>query len=98
MGAVGVHGSSNNPYGASSVPGIQGISNNGPGVAGHGRFGGSFSGTSAPLVLHPATTLGPPKADDHLAGELFVDSRGDLYLCTRAGTPGTWMRVALTAP
>jgi hypothetical protein len=96
MGATGVFGHSQNAAGSVSVPGVEGSSNTGPGVSGHGRIGGSFSGTAAPLRLAPAATAGPPTADYHLAGELYVDSQGQLYLCTAPGTPGAWAQVALT--
>jgi hypothetical protein len=38
----------------------------------------------------------PGLGGPHEAGELYVDSQGQLFLCTAAGTPGTWMQVALT--
>jgi hypothetical protein len=57
--------------------------------------GGSFSGGKAPVRLVPAATAGPPAAASgaHQAGELYVDSAGQLFICTAAGTPGTWVKV-----
>ena len=46
-------------------------------------------GTRAPLQLVPAGTSGIPSGV-HDAGELWVDSVGDLYYCSVAGNPGTW--------
>jgi hypothetical protein len=65
-------------------------------TAGTAGLGGSFAGTLAPLRLVPASTAGAPKAGSHAAGELYVDSAGNLYCCTAGGSPGTWFN--LTTP
>jgi hypothetical protein len=66
-------------------------STNGRGVALEAQGG------RAPLLLTPATTAGPPTADAHQKGELFVDSAGLLWLCTTSGTAGTWVRSLTSA-
>jgi hypothetical protein len=65
-------------------------------TAGTGGLGGSFAGSLAPLQLVPAATTGAPKAGTHTAGELYVDSKGDLYFCRGDGTPGTWVNLRAT--
>jgi hypothetical protein len=35
-------------------------------------------------------TAGAPTTDTWNAGDLVIDSAGDLHLCTAGGTPGTW--------
>ena len=42
-----------------------------------------------------AAAPGAPQAASgtHDAGELYVDSAGQLFICTVAGTPGTWVKV-----
>lgn len=71
----------------------------GPGVSAssHDGLGGQFSGARAPIRLVPAGTQGPPQpaSGAHQAGELYVDSTGRLFICTGAGTPGTWALVGL---
>ncbi len=75
-------------YGASpDGTGVTGISNNG--------IGGEFSGGTAQLRLVPGVTAGPPTGDTHLTGELYLDSNGDLYLCTSGGVGAKWARLNL---
>jgi hypothetical protein len=78
--------------GAGSV-GVQATATTGP-----AGLGGSFAGSLAPLRLVPAGTPGAPKSGAHAAGELYVDSAGNLYCCTAGGTPGTWVNLTATAP
>jgi hypothetical protein len=53
-------------------------------------------GQAAPLQLVPA--LGPgaplPSSGSHTQGEVYVDSSGDVFVCTSNGTPGTWRKVS----
>jgi hypothetical protein len=49
---------------------------------------------SSPAACAPA--VGAPTAGAHAAGELILDSAGDLFACIVAGTPGTWHRVGAT--
>jgi hypothetical protein len=69
---------------------------NGIGVRGmskHG-YGATLQGGRAPLRLLPAETPGAPTSGGHKMGELFVDSKGDLFFCKTTGTPGTWVKIA----
>jgi hypothetical protein len=47
-------------------------------------------GGRAPILLKPSAKKGPPTSGEHERGELMVDRKGDLYLCKKPGTPGTW--------
>jgi len=62
------------------------------GVAGTaGRIGvaAGNGGAAMPLYIVPsAEPTGP-----NLKGALYVNSAGELYICTVAGTPGTWVKV-----
>ncbi len=83
----GVSGRSQSPLGA----GVNGFSDVG--------YGGHFRGARAPLRLQPATTIGPPKAGNHQAGEFFVDGNGDLFYCRGGDTPsGDWFHIVLGLP
>jgi hypothetical protein len=102
-GPVGVQGDSGeeNGYGVygacyDGAAGVAGFSRGtGLGVSGVSTsgVGAQFSGGSAPLCLVPAAVTGPPTSGTHAQGELYVDSNGALYLCTAAGTSGTWQQV-----
>ena len=56
-------------------------------------YGGQFQGGRAQLKLVPAGTVGRPTTGAHARGELYLDSRANLYVCTVSGAPGTWRRV-----
>jgi hypothetical protein len=66
------------------------------GMSKHG-YGATLQGGQAPLRLLPAETEGAPASGDHQVGELFVDSKGDLFFCQVTGVPGTWAKIAMTA-
>ena len=69
------------------------------GVYAEGKLGADLGGTHAPLRLRPAATTGRPQSAGgvvHEVGELYVDNLGQLFLCTGKGTPGTWVKVAVT--
>ena len=51
-------------------------------------------GAKAAILLVPQGRVGPPTANNHRMGELLVDRNGNLWLCTVAGTPGTWRQIA----
>ena len=68
--------------------GVQGTSASG--------VGGTFQGAAAAVRLVPTGSAGAPTTGTHQAGELVVDSAGALYLCTTAGSPGTWKSVVLS--
>ena len=45
------------------------------------------------LRLRPRTARGAPATGAWNNGTIILDSIGDLYICTVAGTPGTWKKV-----
>lgn len=51
-----------------------------------------MSGFSSGLVLPNVGTTGAPTTGGHGKNELWVDSTGVLWICTVAGTPGTWVQ------
>jgi hypothetical protein len=77
-------------YGVNGATGVTGNSTTGVGAV--------LSGGLAPLRLTPSGATGAPAAGAHTAGELYVDSNGDLFYCTAAGTPGTWIQLSAPAP
>jgi hypothetical protein len=62
-----------------------------------GGVGAMFAGRRAPLRLVPADASGAPAAGQHEIGELVVDSAGRVFVCTAAGTPGTWNELGAAA-
>jgi hypothetical protein len=107
-GSIGVHGQSttgtgvmgqNTGSGGNGVEGIgRGASN--AGVSGinkdQGGYGGRFLGGKAQLILIPGFNTGKPTGA-HSKGEIFMDSRGVLFVCVADGDPATWRRVDTTA-
>jgi hypothetical protein len=80
--------------------GVNASSRDGLGVSGHSTngLGAEFSGGKAPIRLAPAATPGAPTTGSHKRGELYVDSQGDLFLCTQdsvSGNAGKWRKVVL---
>jgi hypothetical protein len=51
-------------------------------------------GGRAPLLLAPQGPAPATRSDAHVVGELVEDSAGALWLCTGAGSPGTWRKLA----
>lgn len=41
----------------------------------------------------PNTITGPPTSGDHIENELWRDQNGAEFICTAAGTPGTWVQI-----
>ena len=80
-------------------PGVAGDSGGGPGIVGNSisGYGAQFGGGKAQMRLVPKSTAGKPKAGAHLKGEIYVDSNGAIFVCTKGGTPGTWRKVTTTA-
>ncbi len=82
--------------------GVWGFSNvnNGFGVIGESGsssgYGGMFKGGKAQLKLVPASTRGRPSGA-HTKGEIYMDSAGALFVCTKGGNPATWRKVSTTA-
>ena len=95
-GLTGVSTTGDGVYGFStSGTGVSGGSESGPGVSGRSTSGrgGVFFGGAAQIRLIPATTKGKPATGAHQAGDLFLDSAAALFICTKGGTPGTWVKV-----
>jgi len=63
----------------------------GEGAASTGAF---LRGTKSNLLLEAAGESGPTRADAHVAGEVIDDATGALWVCVKAGTPGTWRKLA----
>ncbi len=76
--------------------GVAGDSAQGTGVYGESTrgYGGQFQGGKAQLRLVPGSAAGKPTSGSHAKGELYMDSRATLFVCTVGGTPGTWRRFA----
>src|SRR5258708_9800018 len=47
-----------------------------------------------PPPTQVGTGVGAPTTGSHAAGELWLDSTGELFACSVSGTPGTWAGVA----
>lgn len=63
-----------------------------------GGLGGWFTGVRAALHLEPTSAAGAPTAGPHGVGDIVVDSAGRVYVCTVAGTPGTWNELGAAPP
>lgn len=49
----------------------------------------------SPVIRGGGERLAPAaRTDAHLRGEVDIDTNGDLWLCTAAGTPGTWRKLS----
>jgi hypothetical protein len=105
-GYAGVLGTSSNG-GGYGVWGVD-VASGGVGVYGYGDtgvrgqglgsgYGGTFEGGRAQLKLTPKGTAGRPKSGAHAKGEIYLDSAGTLFVCTKSGTPGTWKKVTTTS-
>jgi hypothetical protein len=92
VGRIGIHGLSD-ATGFFAVWGRH--TGNGSGVFGDSAdgYGGEFEGGKAQLKLVPKGTRGKPTTGTHTRGEIYMDSKGTLFVCTVSGTPGTWRRV-----
>jgi len=105
---TGVYGASQFANGTtfSVDAGVEGYSEAGAGVYG---FAGEFRNTTgagyggrfeifdnglAQLLLTPFGSGGYPKTGTHQIGEIFMDPKGNLFVCVAAGAPGTWKQVA----
>jgi hypothetical protein len=78
FGVVGVNVSS------TAAAGVYGFANGAAGV------GVQAQGNRAPIYLVPAGAAGPPSANLHNKGDVWVDSLGVVWVCTTTGTPGTF--------
>lgn len=56
------------------------------------KASGKTGATTSPAILAGGTNTGnAPASGAHVVGELVVGHDGTLYVCTVAGTPGTWV-------
>jgi hypothetical protein len=62
-------------------------------ASGGSGLGASLTGLRAPLNLSPAAAPGAPTTGFHAVGDVYVDSRGMLWLCIATATPGTFAPV-----
>ncbi len=91
----GATGAGLNGTGTGAGTGVMGHSQNGIGVQGNSDnlIGGSFSGGLAPLSLALAPSAGAPTGGAHTAGEVYLDSQANVYVCVASGNPGTWNKL-----
>ena len=62
-------------------------------VAPSWRASGKTGATTSPGVLAGGTNTGAaPTTGAHVVGELVIGHDGKLWVCTAAGTPGTWVQ------
>jgi len=57
-------------------------------------LGATFQGGRAAIRLVPTSTSGHPATGHHQRGEIVVDHKGRVWVCTAIGTPGTWKQLA----
>jgi len=95
VGTVGVHGVSAATNSSAllgeaigAAAGVKATSQSG--------YGAVISGGKAQLRLVPRTKIGKPTTGSHQIGELSLDKVGSLFICTAAGTPGTWKTVTVS--
>jgi hypothetical protein len=104
---AGVLGESDTPGGygiaGETTNGIAAVGGQGRGASWGGVFdsedgvGVVATGGRAQLSLAAvgAQSMAPPRSTTtaHEAGEIYLDDTQSLWLCTAAGTPGTWVRI-----
>ena len=56
-------------------------------------FSGHNGGDTRGLRLRLRSTPGAPTTGAWSKGTMILDSAADLFICTAAGTPGTWKKV-----
>ena len=81
---IGIIGWSKKPLGT----GVVGF------TGGAGAYGGEFFGGLAELRLRPGGAAPITLTNAHLVGEMYEDQEGTLWICTAAGSPGTWREIA----
>lgn len=71
---------------------------NGTGIVGFtggaGAYGGEFFGGLAEVRLRPGGAAPITLTNAHQVGEMYEDVDGTLWICTTAGSPGTWREIA----
>lgn len=95
-GGIGVLGSVETSSDAAVFSvGVTGTSIRGIGVSGLGGNAGLRLESPRAHVLFANGAADPLTSDgDRLAGEMLVDEEHVLWLCVKAGNPGTWRRIA----
>ncbi|MFK7916526.1 MAG: hypothetical protein AB8G14_00495 [Ilumatobacter sp.] len=71
---------------------------NGIDVAGSNGVGVVVNSNIASLLLGPSGADPTTRTDAHVAGEIYLDTENNLWLCTADGTPGTWQQLNVSAP
>jgi hypothetical protein len=64
----------------------------GGGTSGHGVYIQLGNGVTAPLGITPGAAPTGPNG----VGDIYVAAGGIPYICTVAGTPGTWTKISST--
>lgn len=79
---------------ATSTVGTGATTNDTAGLTGHGNYAYGVIASSGDTE-RSAFRIVPQSAqpDTGQVGDLYVDSSGNLYICTVAGTPGSWAKV-----
>jgi len=49
-----------------------------------------LTGATSPATFAGGTPSGPPASGTHAVGEYVIDLTGKVWICTGAGSPGTW--------
>ncbi|MGZ4769734.1 MAG: hypothetical protein ACXVLX_13915 [Ilumatobacteraceae bacterium] len=63
-------------------------------TGGAGGYGGEFFGGLAEVRLRPGGAAPITLSNAHQVGEMYEDQDGTLWICTTAGSPGTWREIA----
>jgi hypothetical protein len=93
-GAIGVYGEADSNTGS----GVLGFSDVGWGVVGITVGGADIAALGGGLIYQiPQSTVGAPTSGSFIPGVSIVDAAGELWICTVAGSPGGWARVAHVA-
>lgn len=62
------------------------------GVLGQPAGPGGLTGSVAAARFVGGTASGAPTTGAHLVGDFVIEQTGKVYICTVAGTPGTWVQ------
>lgn len=62
------------------------------GVLGQPAGPGGLTGSVAAARFVGGTASGAPTTGAHLVGDFVIEQTGKVYVCTAAGTPGTWVQ------
>jgi len=57
----------------------------------YGPFAPTSTGATAAARFMGGTTTGAPVAGTFAVGDFVIAQNGKLWICTVAGTPGTWV-------